>query len=119
MQTTGLHHVALNVHDLPAALDFYVGKLGFATLARPAVSIPGAWLGAGDSQIHLIVRPEAVIDGSQHLALRVDDLDATVAELEAAGISVRRSNYLRGAGRQAVITDPSGNRIELNQPEPA
>jgi catechol 2,3-dioxygenase-like lactoylglutathione lyase family enzyme len=61
--------------------------------------------------------PAATIDRGQHLALRVDDLDAAVAELEAAGVKVRRSEYMTGAGRQAFLRDPSGNRIELNQPD--
>jgi predicted enzyme related to lactoylglutathione lyase len=40
-----------------------------------------------------------------------------VEELEAAGVKVRVSNYVPGAGRQAFLRDPSGNRIELNQPD--
>jgi predicted enzyme related to lactoylglutathione lyase len=49
--------------------------------------------------------------------LRVADLDTAVADLEAAGVRVRRSEYTPGAGRQAFLRDPSGNRIELNQPD--
>jgi glyoxylase I family protein len=117
MKTAGLHHVALNVHELEPALEFYVGQLGLTQLPRPDFGFPGAWLQAGDHQIHLMEVPSATIDRAQHLALRVPDLDEAVAELETAGVSVRRSEYTPGAGRQAFFRDPSGNRIELNQPD--
>ena len=117
MKTPGLHHVAINVHELAPALDFYVNQLGFTALDRPDFGFPGAWLQAGAHQIHLMEVPSAEIDRGQHLALRVDDLDAAVGELEAAGIKVRRSEYFPGAGHQAFLRDPSGNRIELNQPD--
>ena len=118
MKTDGLHHVAINVHELAPALEFYVGQLGFTELStRPDFGFPGAWLQAGDHQIHLMEVPTAEIDRGQHLALRVSDLDGAVEELEAAGVKVRRSDYVTGAGRQAFLRDPSGNRIELNQPD--
>jgi len=47
----------------------------------------------------------------------VADLDTLVAALEAKGLTVRRAAHVAGAGRQAFIRDPSGNRIELNQPD--
>src|SRR5947209_20269501 len=117
MKTDGLHHVAINVHELQPALDFYVDQLGFTVVeSRPDFGFPGAWLQAGEHQIHLMETPSATIDRAQHLALRVQDLDGAVAELEAAGVSVRRSTYVPGAGRQAFFRDPSGNRLELNEP---
>lgn len=47
---------------------------------------------------------------------RVDDLDALLAQLEAAGVPIdpRRENY--SYGKFAWITDPEGNRVELWQP---
>ena len=85
MKTDGLHHVAINVHELQPALDFYVGQLGFSVVeSRPDFGFPGAWLQAGGHQIHLMEVPTATIDRGQHLALRVHDLDAAVAELEAS-----------------------------------
>jgi len=41
-----------------------------------------------------------------------------VADIEARGVAVNRSTYVPNAGRQAFLTDPSGNGIELNQPDP-
>jgi len=48
---------------------------------------------------------------------RVDDLDALMAELKAAGIAVEtRAEWDSDAGRFARIHDPEGNPIELWQP---
>jgi predicted enzyme related to lactoylglutathione lyase len=47
---------------------------------------------------------------------RVDDLDALLTQLAAAGVPIdpKRDDY--DFGRFAWITDPEGNRIELWQP---
>jgi glyoxylase I family protein len=117
METTGIHHVALNVRDLDEALAFYIDRLELTLLDRPDFGFAGAWVQAGASQIHLMETAEATIDRRQHLALQVRDLDEVLAGLEAAGVEVARVPYLPGAGRQAFLRDPSGNRIELNQPD--
>ncbi|MBI4251228.1 MAG: VOC family protein, partial [Candidatus Tectomicrobia bacterium] len=42
----GLQHIGLKVHDIEAALDFYVGKLGFTvTEIPPPGRVPGAAFG--------------------------------------------------------------------------
>ena len=46
----------------------------------------------------------------------VDDLDATLAELRAAGAAVDDNVESYEYGRFGWITDPDGNRIELWQP---
>jgi glyoxylase I family protein len=119
MDVVGLHHVALNVDDLDASLAFYVDVFGFTVLDRPDFGIPGAWLQAGTHQVHLVVEPAAQHDPRQHFALQVRDVEAVAADLEAAGLTVRRAPYVPGAGRQLFLRDPSGNRIELNQPDHA
>ncbi|MCB2137662.1 MAG: VOC family protein [Rhodobacteraceae bacterium] len=51
------------------------------------------------------------------LNFRVADLDAMIAQLEAAGISVRRDpNSPYPNGRFAWLNDPEGNPIELWEP---
>jgi glyoxylase I family protein len=117
MEVAGIHHVAVNVDRLDEALRFYEQGLGFHQIARPDFGFPGAWLQAGQHQIHLMERPGLPHNASQHFALRVADLDVAVAMLEAHGIDVRRERYVSGAGRQAFLRDPSGNRIELNEPD--
>ena len=48
---------------------------------------------------------------------RVEHLDAAVAAIRAHGIEVGTIPHLPGAGRQAFLRDPSGNLVELNQPD--
>lgn len=116
MQALGVHHVAVVVDDLDAALEFY-GKLGARELDRPDFGFPGAWLQLGAQQVHLGVSTDPVPNLFQHFALQVADLDACVADLQANGVKVDTIPHMPGAGRQAFLHDPSGNMIELNQPE--
>ena len=51
------------------------------------------------------------------LNLRVNDLDAMLAQLRAAGADVVDDiQEMAGVGRFGWVTDPEGNRIELWQP---
>ena len=120
LKPVGVHHVSVNVGDVDAALDFYVGTLGLVPRTdRPELGFPGAWLDAGDQQVHL-VGGSAPSDQGQHFALGVDDLDAAIAELRGLGVRVSRAVVV-GTGRQAFLRDPAGNLVELQQPaaEPA
>jgi len=49
---------------------------------------------------------------------RVDDLDALLAQLAAAGVTIDPHRDDSDFGRFAWIVDPEGNRIELWQPLP-
>jgi hypothetical protein len=46
--------------------------------------------------------------------LLVDDLDGTVAELRERAVEVSDPKPV-GSSRQAFLTDPSGNLVELHQ----
>lgn len=114
MDPLGVHHVSLNVDDVGAAVTFYSDTLGFTVRDdRPDFAFDGAWLDAGDQQLHLIAGavPAAV---GQHFAVRVEDLDAVITELRARGVQVSDPSPV-GAGRQAFVHDPAGNLVELHQ----
>jgi lactoylglutathione lyase len=53
--------------------------------------------------------------GYGHIALAVDDLDASLAELGAQGIQPEREPYRvrEGGSRICFVQDPDGYRIEL------
>jgi glyoxylase I family protein len=115
MRPAGLHHVSINVSDVAAARDFYTRVLGLTERAdRPDFSFDGAWLDAGSQQVHLI-KADVPPPLGQHFALAVTDLDAAVTDLRAQGVAVTDPVPV-GAGRQAFVTDPAGNRVELQQP---
>ena len=51
------------------------------------------------------------------LNFRVDDLEAMLAQLRAAGADVAaETEHMDGVGDFGWVTDPEGNRIELWQP---
>ena len=50
------------------------------------------------------------------LNFRVADLDAMVAQVEAAGVSVKRHDDMPGIGRFAHLADPEGTPIKLWEP---
>jgi glyoxylase I family protein len=111
----GIDHVALNVSDVPAALAFYTDVLGLTQRDdRPDFGIAGAWLNAGDQQVHLIELPPPTNMG-QHFALLFDDLDQVVAGLRAQGLTVSDPASTSPGRYQAFVTDPWGNTIELHQ----
>lgn len=112
------------VRDVDAAIAFYTRQLGFELVMHPAP--PFAMLGHGDLRLVLsapnpqpgggatlpgVGTPEP--GGWNRFALEVEDLNATVARLQAAGARFRGS-IVEGVGvRQALVEDPSGNPVEL------
>ncbi|MGE0282519.1 MAG: VOC family protein [Rhizobiaceae bacterium] len=115
------------VHDVDAAIDFYTRLLGFEVDIHPA---PGfARLSFGDLRL-LLNRPgaggagQAMADGSEpapggwnRFQLQVDDLDETFARMKAAGATLRGDIIAGMGGRQVLVEDPSGNPIELFEPQ--
>jgi predicted enzyme related to lactoylglutathione lyase len=47
----------------------------------------------------------------------VRDLAAVVAAIRGHGVAVYEGEHMQGLGYQAMVLDPSGNLIELNQPD--
>jgi catechol 2,3-dioxygenase-like lactoylglutathione lyase family enzyme len=99
----------------------HVGKAGqqrvrpVPQLPRPDLG-PGYWLDAGGQQVHLIEADTQPL-GANHFAIRVNDIDAAVTDLQEQGVEVHRLPPTPGAGHQAFLHDPFGNLLELNQPE--
>lgn len=54
--------------------------------------------------------------GWNRIHLIVDDLDADVARMKAAGCRFRNEVIQGVGGKQILLEDPSGNLIELFQP---
>jgi lactoylglutathione lyase len=99
----GFNHIALEVGDLDAALDFYGRILEFELRGR----VPGmAFLDAGDQFIALAEGRTQPPDQSRHFGLVVDDKEATRAALEAAGAEII-------PGRGLDFRDPWGNHVQV------
>jgi glyoxylase I family protein len=118
MKVERIQHVGICVPNLDEALAFYCGIMGF-TLdeSRPDFGIGGCWLNTGTNQLHLLELADETPGTARHLAFQIDDLDAWTAHLTSHGVAVQPLKYFPGAGRQVFLKDPSGNSIELNQPD--
>jgi catechol 2,3-dioxygenase-like lactoylglutathione lyase family enzyme len=127
MATVSVRYI---VDDVDAAIDFYCGRLGFSEDMHPAPSF--AMLSRGDLRLVLSAPGggpgggQAMPDGTlpqpggwNRFQLEVTDLAATVAELGAQGARFRSGIITGVGGKQIVLEDPSGNPIELFEPNRA
>ena len=100
MELGPVHHVSINCADVDAAAPFYTDILGMKQLDRPDFAFNGRWLQTpGGGEVHLIEVADWVPPKGQHWAFKVDDIDATVAELRDAGVKVKRPGAAAGNDR--------------------
>ena len=111
------------VDDVQAAVDFYTGHLGFRVLTNVAPAFADVvrgplrlLLSGPASSGARATPPDAAAPGRNRIHLIVDDLDARIDELRAAGLSFLGEPVSGPGGRQILLTDPAGNLIELFQP---
>jgi catechol 2,3-dioxygenase-like lactoylglutathione lyase family enzyme len=95
------------MHPAPAFAMLSRGDL------RLVLSAPGGGPGGGGAL------PDGTLPepgGWNRFQLEVEDLEATVEELRAAGASFRSEIVVGAGGNQILVEDPSGNPVELFQP---
>jgi catechol 2,3-dioxygenase-like lactoylglutathione lyase family enzyme len=115
------------VDDVDVALAFYTGRLGFDVVMHPAPTF--AMLARGALRLALSAPSgqggggQAMPDGRvpepggwNRFSLAVDDIDAEVERLRAAGTKFRNDIVTGVGGRQILVEDPSGNPVELFEP---
>ncbi len=124
-----IDHVAIAVHDLDAALDFYRDALGLEVAERrevPAEGVEIAFLPLGESEIELLRPLEADNsigrflakrgEGIHHICLRVDDIEAAVERLVAAGGRMATEIRSHASGTRYAFVHPKSSHgvlIEL------
>ncbi|HKA30816.1 MAG TPA: VOC family protein [Candidatus Binatia bacterium] len=115
------------VNDVDGAIAFYCGQLGFGEIMHRVPAF--AMLERGELRLVLSApNPsggggQPMPDGTQQapggwnrFAIEVDDLEAAVQRLRAAGARFRNDIVTGVGGKQIIVEDPSGNPIELFQP---
>ena len=119
-------HVATRTRDLDAALAFY-GALGMKEIRRSELEKGRATLvfiqpPEGNFAIELVYnwgKDDGYEGGERfgHFAFDVEDIDAVLPGIIAAGGTIQREPYLlEGTGpRIAFVADPDGNPVELIQ----
>jgi catechol 2,3-dioxygenase-like lactoylglutathione lyase family enzyme len=112
--------VSVPVSDQERAKDFYVEKLGFE-LIRDDDSVPGIrWVQVspkgGAPSLTLVTWFETMPPGSlQGLVLGSENLEAECDRLAAQGVAFDRPLEHQPWGTEAVICDPDGNKLVLQQ----
>lgn len=111
------------VDDVQAATDFYTTHLGFTLHTNPAPAFadvvrgPLRLLLSGPASSGARATPaDAATAGRNRIHLIVNDLDAEIDRLHAAGLSFHSDVVAGPGGRQILLTDPAGNLIELFEP---
>jgi catechol 2,3-dioxygenase-like lactoylglutathione lyase family enzyme len=145
MAFTAVHHTGIIVRNLDRSIYFYHDLLGLPILTEPSpwfagpelekgVGVPGGSL----RQCNLEVAPGYVLElleyanrpadntevapqnrlGAMHVALKVDDIAATMADLEAKGVEFLSEPNIVDDGvlagwRWVYFHDPDGISVEL------
>ena len=102
-RAVGINHIALEVGDIDAALEFYGGFLEFTLRGK---SSGMAFIDLGDQFIALSKVDDRPRDGERHFGLVVDDKEAVRSALEKMGVEIVSERFLD-------FYDPWGNRIEI------
>ena len=97
----GINHIAVEVDDIHEALEFF-GRIFDMTLRGRMSGM--AFIDLGDQFIALSEGRTQPPDGSRHIGLVVDDRDATIAAVRAAGVEIFGGNSFR---------DPWGNQWQV------
>ena len=102
-RAVGINHVALEVGDIDAALEFYGAFLDFEVARR---SDSAAFVYLGDQFINFAKGRRQGPDERRHFGIAVDDKDLARRRLEDLGV-----RFLDG--RFMDFLDPWGNRVEI------
>ena len=130
-----LAHLNFVTNDLERIIDFYVNKLGLKikfTLDNKAGQPFGYYFECGNSTFIEVFdqamavkewggKVEDLTSGTRykHFCLEVVGLDEYCAKLKSQGVEVSGISLGMDHARQAWITDPDGNSIELMEYGPS
>ncbi len=118
-------NVRYMVDDVDRAIAFYTEHLGFEVLS----SASPAFADVKRGNLRMLLSGPAssagrpMADGTRpgpggwnRVHFHVDDIEAEVARLAAAGVTFRNDIVEGPGGKQVLLEDPSGNFVELFQP---
>lgn len=114
------------VHDVNACVSFYTKLLGFEVKLNPPSGF--AMLSKGNMQL-LLNEPgaggagESMPDGTapmpggwNRIQLQTKNINSVIRSLEVKGVKFRNELVIGNGGMQILLLDPSGNLIELVEP---
>lgn len=121
IRTKGLYHLHLIVRDLERSLRFYQGVFGMEEQFRAGLTMVFLSTPGSEDLITLNEDPTeaqqaGVNGGVGHFGFKLaedSDLDATIAEVEAAGGKLINRGEHEPGTPYAYVEDPDGYVIEL------
>lgn len=123
-----LAHTCYRIGDIERSVAFYEA-LGFEELGRMPIrdEAINVFMGLPGDGPRLELTYNHGVDsyelgsGYNHIALTIDDLDATLGRLADHGIDPEKPPYRvrEGGSRLCFVRDPDGYRIELIERDPA
>ena len=113
---TGVDFVAIMTKDHDKAVEFYGETLGLPFVKKWG-NMPGSEFQAGNLTL-AVMQPDAFgfewSPSSTMIALQVEDVAATRARLEEAGVEFRGEILDSGVCHQSFFADPDGNPLNLH-----
>jgi catechol 2,3-dioxygenase-like lactoylglutathione lyase family enzyme len=113
---TGTDFVTVPTQDFDRAVEFYGSVLGLPESARYG-RMPGAEFETGTLTLAVLqvdAFGQEFRQSGSWIALRVDDVAAARAELEARGVEFHGDIVDSGVCHQAYFSDPDGNPLILH-----
>jgi len=111
MKILSIDHIGIAANSIDQAAPFWTEALGIFASGREVVEeqkVATLFLPVGESELEVLesTAPEGAIakfirsrgEGLQHIALRVDDIEAALTELRGKGIRLIDENPRYGAG---------------------
>jgi len=115
MNIKNIDHIGIAVNNIQESLSFWQTSLGIephGTEEVPQQKLRTAFLPVGGTEIELLesTSPDSSVakfiekhgEGLHHIAIRVDDIDATLAELKAKGVKLIDETPRNGAGGSRI-----------------
>ncbi|WP_068274614.1 VOC family protein [Aldersonia kunmingensis] len=105
-------HALLYAEDSEAARDFLRDVVGW-----PHIDAGGGWLIFKSGPSEVAIHPAADTGSHHEISLMCDDLDATIAELEAKGATFTGGIGEQQWGRTTYLQVPGAGAILLYEPK--
>ena len=109
-----INHVGIPTDDRGASIAFFRDLIGLEVIPHEIDGNPLVWTRTEDGGMVHLIEPRDGTPAGFHVALQVDDIDAALDAVNAAGIEITSGPGERHNGqRYFFIDDPDGNRIEI------
>lgn len=132
MKVSRVDHIGIAVRNIEESKKLYTDILGLTVLGEETVAeqkVKVCFIPCGDSEIELLesTSPEGPVakfieakgEGIQHLAIRVDDIEAAIAEMKEKGFRMidEKPRYGAGGAKIAFVHPKATNGVllELSQ----